>query len=790
MTTINFKNWFYQSSILIEINHNIAKSMSDIYDSPENLPFKALFKSAVPENPDATRFSVKFTKPNLGLSILKKLRDQGFEIDFDNGFLVKNNRPIKIGKYVLGGKSGMTQEEKNWFISQGNSTAALKTLFALIDEPDYSLIVSRNPFDVVRMGDFSQILNQAGKPSCHAPSGGFFNHAIMDARNNGGIAYLVKSDDLKNVNLDDKEIFQDDERSVNGILPVSRLRIRRFVDKTNKSKDLAIPEKRLYGKNIPGFYEFLRSVIFTHQQDIISNSENERPRLKNYNLAGGSHQDTAASELFNKFFQDNLDRGVADNEGNEEMGEVYEQECDQIQRRTERRLTNSDVTYNIIDDDNIPIVHYQGNLNFNIEKEMFTKEFIYIFENEDKKEFNIAKHKISKMFRDIITVNCSGLEFNSFSFEKSGNLFTLSINVTDINAGNNPDDFSEFCDNLVGADDSIKEIYEKILYDFSTTSIPLPNYKTNIFVIKKAHYIPVELQDMEIDPDEQDNYKNFILKYKNEYAYDADFLSRYWENIYTLDQSFVQNVKREIEEIYTALDEAEDRFTTHFDESFVKYSLMAEPIKRRMLSKFENTFCSFNMTFFGLNDIKEDIISKIANIFTNYEANKLRRENENLPNLLEKIKNLGFNNIKDFIKAMVWGRSNIEPCLDFELSCLEEHGTVSKYELKDPHTASTSVLIRTKLHMNSYYNKIKTQEIFKDFVQFLDDNYESYFSILETAFKSTLERITVSRITSYMKNKKEIADDYIKFLDAAIAKNLTTTHEIKNKQNDLFGYFI
>lgn len=108
----------------------------------------------------------------------------------------------------------------------------------------YHLVISRSPIDVIRMSDFNHI------QSCHSPGSDYFKCAIEEARGNGGVIYIITDADKKKIkDLQADEIFKDSDRGVDGIVPVSRIRIRRVLDlKTNT--EYAVLERSIYGKKL------------------------------------------------------------------------------------------------------------------------------------------------------------------------------------------------------------------------------------------------------------------------------------------------------------------------------------------------------------------------------------------------------------------------------------------------------------------------------------------------------------------------------------------------------------
>lgn len=77
-----------------------------------------------------------------------------------------------------------------------------------------SILISSAPIDVLRMSDFAS----KGMTSCHREGGEYFYCALAEARNQGAIAYLVKTEDINKVDLNATEIFADPQRKIEGIL--------------------------------------------------------------------------------------------------------------------------------------------------------------------------------------------------------------------------------------------------------------------------------------------------------------------------------------------------------------------------------------------------------------------------------------------------------------------------------------------------------------------------------------------------------------------------------------------
>ena len=181
----------------------------------------------------------------------------------------------------------------------------------------YSIIISRDPIDILRMSDFNKIT------SCHSPpsrSGGesYYKCAVAEAHGHGAIAYVVDTkellqgtdtDNIEEAEIainDAQEIFYDDIRGSHiGIIePISRTRLRKFVYDTPDPEggydigtQLAVPEKRVYGKQIPGFVSRVVQWARENQKEALDNmpadAYGDGIDLNKFTLVGASYEDTA-----------------------------------------------------------------------------------------------------------------------------------------------------------------------------------------------------------------------------------------------------------------------------------------------------------------------------------------------------------------------------------------------------------------------------------------------------------------------------------------------------------------
>ena len=252
------------------------------------------------------------------LGYINQLREQGWTIDFSEPFgyafkIIKseydgktfeNKRKMKIGPLV----SALSPEAAEFWTRHNKFYTTETNQFYFNSK--YMIVVSRVPIDILRMSDHD------GWTSCHSPSGGYFRCAIAESVEGGAVAYVVKNEQLEEANLNSDEIFRDKDRSIDGVEPISRLRIRRFVGHGSyQNLELGVPEKRVYGNNFPNFYETLAPYLLSAQKQTIESvkqiaqktNTNGYVNLRSWNLTGGSYEDTSGDDLFEKFFETELE---------------------------------------------------------------------------------------------------------------------------------------------------------------------------------------------------------------------------------------------------------------------------------------------------------------------------------------------------------------------------------------------------------------------------------------------------------------------------------------------------
>ena len=258
----------------------------------------------------------------------------------------------------------------------------------------YTIIFSRHPVDVVRMSDFATL------SSCHAEGHSHFHCAVAEAKGHGPIAYVVRTDQLdselerhgvENINeLDDEEIFNDPQRDVRGIEPISRIRLRKLMN-AEEDYELAIPEIRVYGKKFPGFLDAVLDWARERQMDRFQSEhapdEYTLPEKDEFRMHGGSYTDTPGGTMLKRFFDPHLKPGEAKDKGyygnvpwegveeeeemaNEEIYEEYITASHQVQDNADYSLRFASVSHNVQRDvgiDGEPAVFFTGEIEMSFE---------------------------------------------------------------------------------------------------------------------------------------------------------------------------------------------------------------------------------------------------------------------------------------------------------------------------------------------------------------------------------------------------------------------------------------
>jgi hypothetical protein len=346
-------NWYK-----VAVSDSYINSVIEHYETPNDLPFNDMFGD---EN-----FRVVIPMANKQLTeIVEKLKDgktksgTQYEVDVDNKIaykwvfnenkeIVKDPRALRLGKVIR-------KELGKEYADRWSTQVASGNMF----DPTNSIVISRHPIDVLRMSDHS------GIRSCHSEGSSYFQCAVTEAKEGGPVAYAVETKELEKVNLQDDEIFHDSDRGQAGgvIVPLGRIRLRRYINNDDSEFELAIPETSSYGDNISGFLSSLTEWAYEKQK---SKFEGKEINVDDFGFTGGSYKDTADGDLFNNFFDVDNHSGVADYVGEGEaqaMADVWQEELDGFLERNSE-LKYSSVWAEVEDYGDQPYISSSGSLYF------------------------------------------------------------------------------------------------------------------------------------------------------------------------------------------------------------------------------------------------------------------------------------------------------------------------------------------------------------------------------------------------------------------------------------------
>ncbi len=253
-----------------------------------------------------------------------------------------------------------------------------------IDNDKFSIIITRHPIDVLRMSDFDEITSCHTPPSRQGAYQSYYKCAVAEAQGHGAVAYVVETEELLSAtntgNIDsaeqeiqEGEIFLDDKRPFSGdIEPVSRIRVRqvRYYDtdepkRFDDGQDVGMPEKRVYGADIPGLANQVTDWARSNQEEVIQNmpKEDGKINLNRFMIFGGSYEDTAnasgRAELMRQLVDQRVSGNMKQNTDTEDtldadlIGDVvrsYEGECENIQNEWNNHMAQTYVDYEVGED--------------------------------------------------------------------------------------------------------------------------------------------------------------------------------------------------------------------------------------------------------------------------------------------------------------------------------------------------------------------------------------------------------------------------------------------------------
>jgi len=361
----------------------------------------------------------KEKRKNLGDKIRKIFNIQTIDPDI---IFFKRGEPSKGSKW------------SKWWASK--SEYYRKNPEAIKEQSEYSIIISQASTDLLRMSDFSNIR------SCHSQGQSYFKCVWSEIKTQSSIAYLVKTEDLKNIDLTADEIFKDKERGVDGINPLSRVRLRKYKD-NSRNKFFLVPEARVYGDRPPGVVDELIDWAWEKQKDIF---EGEVPEIEEIQSFGGSYKDTNDGQLLNSFFKTDKfadsEETEHHNEDEDEQSEFdrIEHEADEIDQYANQNLQYVGVSH-ILEGDEEPYLFFNALVGFKFKDKEINNEALEQFQNLSWRE---KSDQYYNPIKDVVEMS-EEVEFNVLAGED----MYINISLSSSEEPPTPEGYRDFVEWLI-----------------------------------------------------------------------------------------------------------------------------------------------------------------------------------------------------------------------------------------------------------------------------------------------------------------------------------------------------
>jgi hypothetical protein len=516
----------YESVLITEMNQKVINYLEQHTDE---LPFDHIFgdkmRVAFPIGTDITAQNIiddlrrikNFDKVDLKKGeVIRKLK-----IDPKYGKGDYQEQKINIGRAISALKIVEDKKKKylDWFARYKDN------LEAAFEKPEYVVVLSRSPIDVVRMSDHRNI------SSCHSQGGSYFYCAIQEAITGGAVAYVVNAqdfDELTEEEFQNDEIFVDPDRGVRGagygLRPLSRLRVRRLED--DEGNEVAIPDTKIYGnQSIPNFYNSLKNYLQNKQSITAGDFTGQ------YEKRGGTYYDDQIEELLGNYFSDednkyyHQDFPRVKHNRDDDRGETrhnalsIEDDLRNIKDRYEGQMTHSSADYYIFDDDDdrsyfdmsgysqldISKFNLPDDIDIEIEDEYSIRKWV-----EGNYDDNYEYSALIQYLKDASEIQIYRIEMDNQS---------IKITFNDQETSSDPDNFDYFCRNMKRFDDKIDDMLDdedELFEVFLTAGFikPAEIDDKNFTMIK--NYIDLEEEPFtHLSISGHDIRKSFTVKFPN-----------------------------------------------------------------------------------------------------------------------------------------------------------------------------------------------------------------------------------------------------------------------------------
>ena len=453
----------YESVLITEMNQKVVDYLNQHTDE---LPFDHIFgdkmRVACPVGTDVTAHSI--------IDDLKRI--QHFDkIDLKKGEIVRKikldpkygqgdykEQKINMGKAISALKISEDKKKKylNWFAKYKDN------LESAFEKPEYIVVLSRAPIDVVRMSDHRNI------SSCHSQGGSYFHCAIQEAITGGAVAYVVREEEFNELSeeeFQEDEIFTDPDRGFSGdyeLRPLARLRVRRLVD--DDGTEVAIPDTKVYGyTSIPNFYRSLKEYLHSKQNITSGDFKGQ------FTSRGGSYYDDDVRSLLASYFDTDEDTYYStdfpkvkhdwDDESSERSHAALgmEEELNDIKERYNSRWDYSSVDYYMYDED--AFFTASGYTKIDISKFNLPDDVdLNIEDSYDIRKAKKGEYDDDYYYSTLVEYLTNKTDLNIYRIEIANKEIEITFDNQD--TYNNPDQFDTFCYDLERFDNSIDDMLE------------------------------------------------------------------------------------------------------------------------------------------------------------------------------------------------------------------------------------------------------------------------------------------------------------------------------------------
>lgn len=332
-------------------------------------------------------------------------------------------------------------------------------------------IFSRAPVDVLRMSDFKNI------QSCHSEGGSYFYCAVEEAKGNGIVVFIVSDTEKQKIkDLQDDEIFKDPDRGIDGIVPTSRIRMRR-IKRLEDEEDFALPEPTIYGKSVNGLAEFILDWARKKQPKFY---KNKKANPKDFGRVGGTYANKNFGSMLSTFldvddfgYYDSMEY-IGDEEELENPEDAYNELMEYCDNEYYNRCFNMIEVEYTVERGEDPYVSMSGSTVLDIDTSLINSEWLggnlkdlyswsggqYVDGGWASSRERWGEEKVEKneLYMSIVREVVS--QFEAYDgFSAYGDTITVNFNGD----GYSFDDFSSFLDNMENNEGAYDTIQRKLI---------------------------------------------------------------------------------------------------------------------------------------------------------------------------------------------------------------------------------------------------------------------------------------------------------------------------------------